>query len=608
VSARAHRWVPLRAALWFALGFVALRVAYRVAFGGASGSGAVLWSIDSIALPAPFSGVRVLGTVTLGGLWATVLAALPLAAVIVGFGLLNSLVDARRLLTRTRRLTHGRVALTAAAIALATYPALLESTRRVRLARRLRRERSLRSLLIPVFELALERSVALATAMDTRGFGADSRVVPACSRAIEAVDFGVRHRSGTGSTWQLQGVHFALAPGSVTVLTGPTGSGKTTLLRACAGLAEHADGAEVSGLLRVGGLDRSALLPHESAHFVSLVGQDARAGFVAPTVREELGFGPAAQGEAPGRVDVLVGEVLAQLRLEHLADREVEQLSAGEATLVAIGAALVSRPSVLLLDEPIADLDAAACERVVGVLRELAAGTGITIVIAEHRVAPLLGIATGWMRIEGDRVLTEAPPAPVALGEVLAATSVLEPDFTLQPGEIVALVGPNGVGKTTFLTRHALAHPEVALVPERYGDLLFRESVAEEWAAARARGGDAEQLMRQILGGDVAQLAALHPRDISAGQRLALVCALQLARSPEVLLVDEPTRGLDPRARVALGEVVARIAATGTPVVFATHDAEFAARVAHSVCALAPIAPLATGESPAAPAHAEVSI
>jgi energy-coupling factor transport system ATP-binding protein len=126
----------------------------------------------------------------------------------------------------------------------------------------------------------------------------------------------------------------------------------------------------------------------------------------------------------------------------------------------------------------------------------------------------------------------------------------------------------------------------VALVPEAFDDLLFATTVAEECRLAdrrASRPGTAELFARLLgadSGWDARALMTRHPRDLSAGERLCLALAIQLSVRPRVLLVDEPSRGLDAAARRLVGAVLQEAAASGAAVIFATHDRAFAARYA----------------------------
>ncbi|MEU9718981.1 ATP-binding cassette domain-containing protein, partial [Streptomyces sp. NPDC047976] len=208
----------------------------------------------------------------------------------------------------------------------------------------------------------------------------------------------------------------------------------------------------------------------------------------------------------------------------------------------------------------------------------------------------------------------DAPPAASArnLGVRRARTEVLH-DVTLQvaPGETIALMGRNGAGKSTLLaaltgtlapstgqvtvggrTPHRTPPPEmvrrVGLVPQEPRDLLYADTVAAECAAADADAGAAAGTCRALVGALLPGVPDdTHPRDLSEGQRLTLALALVLTARPALLLLDEPTRGLDYAAKARLVETLRCLAADGHAIVLATHDVELAAELAHRVVILA---------------------
>ncbi|WP_370247168.1 ABC transporter ATP-binding protein [Nocardioides sp.] len=251
-------------------------------------------------------------------------------------------------------------------------------------------------------------------------------------------------------------------------------------------------------------------------------------------------------------------------------------------------------------------------------------------------VPPLveLGRAAGWdplplttreakRRARSLSLVPPPVPAPAASEEVLAADDVSvshgsrvalrEVSCRLHAGRITALMGRNGSGKSTLLwtlqgTRarragrvrvgavdpHALdpagRRGVVGLLPQTASDLLYLESVDAECAA----GGPATRglLDRLVPGID----GATHPRDLSEGQRLALALALVLAADPQVVLLDEPTRGLDYAAKAALATILRELADEGRAVFVATHDVEFVAVAADDVVVLAEGEVVSSGE------------
>jgi energy-coupling factor transport system ATP-binding protein len=186
-------------------------------------------------------------------------------------------------------------------------------------------------------------------------------------------------------------------------------------------------------------------------------------------------------------------------------------------------------------------------------------------------------------------------------------------DLTVERGSITTVMGRNGAGKSTLLGAIAAQHRlgagrirlgtdrvdpharsarervrTVGLVPQQPELLLYADSVEAECAAADHDFGVPPGTTLQVLDRISAGLnLRTHPRDLSEGQRLELALAVILAGSPEVLLLDEPTRGLDYGAKKRLGEILSGLAAAGTTVLLATHDVELAAEVADRVVILA---------------------
>lgn len=209
--------------------------------------------------------------------------------------------------------------------------------------------------------------------------------------------------------------------------------------------------------------------------------------------------------------------------------------------------------------------------------------------------------------------LLRATNLSVRYGQVTAVDGI---NVTLRAGEVTALMGRNGSGKSSLLWALQGSGPRsagavqllatggsatvdpatllpheairrIALVPQRPSDLLYLDSVAAECdeadRTASARPGAASAVLERLSPGIP---AAAHPRDLSEGQRLALALALQLAGGPPVVLLDEPTRGLDYAAKKRLGGVLAEHAGNGATVLLSSHDVEFVARVASRVIVL----------------------
>ncbi len=473
----------------------------------------------------------------------------------------------------------------------------------------------------------------------------------------------------------LSEVDLHIPEGEFALVTGGTGSGKSTLLRAVNGLVPHFTGGHLEGRVVAAGRDTRDHPPREFADAVGVVGQDPLSGFVTDTVEEELAYGPEQLAVPPPVMRRRVEEVLDLLGIAALRTRQLRTLSGGEQQRVALGSVLTASPQVLVLDEPTSALDPAAAEEALSAVLRLVHDLGVTVLAAEHRLervveyadrlvvvdegqvsaglpadmmqsAPLappvveLGRLAGWAPLplsvrdarrragplrealadvswpQATALLGDAREGLVARGVTVVyghAVAVRAVDLEVAPGEVVALMGRNGSGKSSLLeslqgslprqrgsvsvlgadpakSSRAEAARRVTLVPQQASDLLYCDSVAAECAEADGGSGQApgatRKLLDQLLGGQPVP-DGTHPRDLSDGQRLALALAVQLVGNPRVLLLDEPTRGLDYAAKGRLGAQLQELAAGGVAVVVATHDVEFVARSASRVVVLA---------------------
>ncbi len=409
----------------------------------------------------------------------------------------------------------------------------------------------------------------------------------------------------------LRDVCLALGPG-LTVVDGDSGSGKSTLLRVCNGLVPHFHGGTLSGRAAVCGMDVAATPTRRLARHVGFVFQEPEAGFVRGTVAREVAFFPENLGVSRATMRHRVAEALDNAGITSLASRRLRTLSGGERQRVALAAVLAAAPPVVVLDEPMSQLDRRGVVALVATLNALAEN-GATVVVAEHRLA---GVALGPARhvtLAGGRVFEGAPAdldrssgavadrRTVVAGSTgpdvwslrdttvgVAGRALIEGvDLAGATGEVVVVTGPNGSGKTTLLrTIAGLAPPlagrverrpgRVAYLPQEPGLLLHRDSVrgeVEQTLRWTREDGSADEVL-DLLG--LSSLGDRDPRDLSGGQRQRAALAVVLAGRPALALLDEPTRGMDSAARVSLAAALRRLAERGAAVVAATHDVALA--------------------------------
>jgi energy-coupling factor transporter ATP-binding protein EcfA2 len=238
---------------------------------------------------------------------------------------------------------------------------------------------------------------------------------------VESLTFTYRR----GTEPALRDVSLTLDPGEVLLVAGPSGCGKSTLIRAINGLIPHSYRGELSGRAAVDGRATTEVRLRDLAVLVGTVLQDPRKQLVASTVSAELAFGPENLGMARAEIAQRLAEVAKAGGIEHLTDRTTDQLSGGEAQQLAIAGALMLRPRLLVLDEPLANLDPAAAHRLLDLVRRLADG-GTAVVIVEHRVEDVL-------EARPDRVLYLEDGSARYLGPLPGFLEVVDPSLVKVP-------------------------------------------------------------------------------------------------------------------------------------------------------------------------------
>jgi len=231
-------------------------------------------------------------------------------------------------------------------------------------------------------------------------------------------------------------VSLAVAPGEFVLLAGRSASGKSTLLRAACGLVPHFHGGEVDGRVEVAGIDAIAAGPGELAAAVGYVAQDPETQVVSTTVAAEIELPLEMRGDGPGDRARAVEEVALALAVPHLLDRAVDTLSGGELQRVALAAALVTRPRLVLLDEPTSQLDPVSGDELIWLLRRLNEEWGVAVVLAEHRLERCLAAADRVVAVEVGRIGFDGVPR-----DFLAWTRAADPTLTTPAARLFSLAG-----------------------------------------------------------------------------------------------------------------------------------------------------------------------
>jgi energy-coupling factor transporter ATP-binding protein EcfA2 len=425
----------------------------------------------------------------------------------------------------------------------------------------------------------------------------------------------------------LQGIDLSIAPGSFVLVSGPSGGGKSTLAHALTGLIPQTTPAEVDGSISIAGLDPQRHNPAQIATQVGLVFQNPSTQLFSGTVEEEAAFGPRNLGLPPEEIADRVEYALLATGCAHLRHRATRHLSSGEQQRVAIAAVLSMRPTILILDEPTANLDAEGEDLITRTLVRLHHQHQITLVVIEHRPDPLLPYADRLVWLADGRVAADGPPAetlakarpslspsplpPPPTGDPLVTLRGVAAGYarhlvlqdctlTLRRGDFVALVGPNGSGKTTLarvmagllrprrgrVTWHANGkRPRVGFLQQNPLHQLVCDTVEEEirFGPRNLRAERDEDIERLMIQGDLCPLRHRPTRALSVGQQQRTALAAALALQPALLILDEPTIGQDRQHLIQMMDFVSELNRRGQTVLLITHDRRLVERYANAV-------------------------
>ena len=458
--------------------------------------------------------------------------------------------------------------------------------------------------------------------------------------SIDNVSFGYGEAQET-----LSQVSAAIAPGECVLLCGASGCGKTTVTKLINGLIPaFTPGCRMEGRVEVDGLDPGTTPMYELARKVGSVFQNPKSQFFNLDTDSELAFGLENEGRPPEEIRKRVSDTVDALHLQKLQARNIFSLSGGQEQLLAFGSVYAMGPEIFVLDEPTANLDQDAIARlhdqIAGLKRQ-----GRTVVIAEHRLYFLTDLIDRALYLRdgvlertftreqfcaltdrerealGLRTLTPAgctlpAVAPAGAKEGLSVEGLTcayrkEPpvfqalSFSARPGEVVAITGPNGVGKTT------LSRCLCGLIREQAGQIrldgrplnrkerqraafcvmqdvnhqLFSDSV---WGECRMSAPDApDSTVEGVLDSlHLLPFRERHPMSLSGGQKQRLAVATALLSEKPILIFDEPTSGLDYARMVEVSGVIRSLAQQGRIVLVVTHDQEFLQRACDRVLRL----------------------
>lgn len=507
---------------------------------------------------------------------------------------------------------------------------------------------------------------------------------------------GLSYTYGGAKEQALRDISLAVDAGEWVVLQGITGSGKSTLLKTITGACPEFYGGTIVGTVAVTGKPVHQMNTAERLQTIGFVGQDPEGQSVYAAADREVAFALENLGTTETDMSWRVAEALELVGLSGSAHRLTSELSGGERQRLALAAALVHQPRILLLDEPTSQLDPLAAQDLLDHLRRLQHDFGMTIILSEHRLdavysladrvvyldagqvqffgaareaarwtrkhrgpqapslvrlfpnsdAPILSVREGRGRLETSEMLpsdagkesdsgstgelqiapsdehlvelapmsdrsrfammSEMPPfVSVQKATVVypgAATYALRScSLTVLRGVITAVIGPNGSGKSTLLRLLAgLIKPgrgkvilhsrdaRVGYLPQKPSELFSQLTVTEELRLGlklqHRPESEIESRMQDVVHNfEMEELLPRVPRDLSGGEQMRVAIASVLMDDPTLLLLDEPTRGLDAEQKGRVGELLRTLTRQGVTIILVSHDMEFVAEVADNV-------------------------
>ena len=478
------------------------------------------------------------------------------------------------------------------------------------------------------------------------------------SYPIEIEHLTFRYRSREENA--LEDISLKVKKGQIVLIAGTSGCGKTTLARCINGLIPRSYKGDISGEIRLMGQSIQNMTLAKISQMIGTVLQDPERQILGSQVKNEVAFG--LENLSYPREEIIKGveAALSRLNILDLADRETFSLSGGEKQKIALAGVLAMKPSILLLDEPLASLDPASAQETLQIIRSLA-DEGMTVLMVEHRVEDVLGIHPdrilyldkGKIVYDGSiEAITDAVdyrevklpakivmhkakadqpmPALISLVEskkdVQAAPLVEfknvafgydkerivlhEINLSINKGDIIALLGANGAGKTTMV-KHAIGllkpvsgtvlvegkdtkEMSVAEIANTLGyvfqspsHMLFAPTVRDELSFGpknlKHSPEDIENSVNQSL--EIVNLSEMidtPPLAMSFGQQKRISIAAILAMHSKILVMDEPTAGQDYKNYTEFMNAIVQLP-NFDAILFITHDIDLAQIYANRV-------------------------
>lgn len=472
-------------------------------------------------------------------------------------------------------------------------------------------------------------------------------------------------------------INLRIEQGEFIVICGKSGSGKSTLLRMLK--PELTPNGKVSGEIKVFNKDINDFTQKESAECIGFLLQNTEYQTVTHTVRSELAFGLENLGYDSKTIRLRIAELSAYFSLESIIDKRISELSGGQKQIVCLASIVAMHPKAIILDEPTSQLDPVSSVSFLEILQKLCRENGITIIMTEHRLENVVGLADRVIIMDDGEIISDCSPQSISrqlinenefvkcsmpvpmrlfaeldteellpinvaqahkkLNKLLNGKvkytnpqreeRILSESFAVEmknvwyaynssgyvlknmnlkikSGSFTALMGSNGAGKTTALSlmsglldcksgkikllgkdikkyrNQEIYDGMIAVLPQKCESLFAGNTIREDLECVLKFSGYkkidiAEKIDEVSRFTQIHHLLDRHPYDVSGGELQKSALAMLLLKEPQIIFLDEPTKGMDNLFKKQFAEKIHSLCSNGITVIMVSHDTEFCA-------------------------------